>query len=262
MSASASQGNNAVVEHFDRLSASGDWSRLYSVSDGHSYHFQVRRARVLELLPARLGRVLDVGMGPGVLAEAVTQRGGTFEGVDLSPEMVREARERYGRLPGASFRVGNVESIDAADATYDQVIAVAVIEYLKTADRAMSEIARVLKPGGIAIVTVPKPWHIDRVTIGATAPLRGVARLFGAAGADKLPRLRLSPAELDHAAERAGLRPDGGAQYHFTPLPYPLTRLAPGLCMRLNAPFERLAPTRSTAASFLAHGYIGRYVKP
>ena len=262
MSASASQGNNAVVEHFDRLSASGDWSRLYSVSDGNSYHFQVRRARVLELLPEKLGRVLDVGMGPGVLAEAVAQRGGTFEGVDLSPEMVREAQERYGHLANVSFRVGNVEAIDAPDATYDQVIAVAVIEYLKTPDRALSEIARVLKPGGTAIITVPKPWHIDRVTIGATAPLRAVARLLGAATADKLPRLRLQPEELDAAAARAGLRAEGGAQYHFTPVPYPWTRLAPGLCMRLNAPFERMAQTRSALPSFLAHGYIGRYVKP
>src|SRR5918997_5146220 len=108
MSASTSQGNSAVVEHFDRLSASGDWSRLYSVSDGNSYHFQVRRARVLGLLPERLGRVLDVGMEPGVFAEAVVARGGTFEGVDLSPEMVNEAREKYGHLPNVSFREGNV----------------------------------------------------------------------------------------------------------------------------------------------------------
>jgi ubiquinone/menaquinone biosynthesis C-methylase UbiE len=259
---SASTNNtSAVIEHFDRLSASGDWSRLYSVSDGHSYHFQVRRARVLELLPEKLGRVLDVGMGPGVLAEAVVARGGTFEGVDLSPEMVREARENYSHLAGASFREGNVESIDAPDETYDQVIAVAVIEYLKTPDRALAEIARVLKPGGLAVVTVPKPWHIDRVTIGATTPFRALARMFGAAGADKLPRLRLQPDALDAAAMRAGLAPDGGAQYHFTPLPYPLTRLAPGLTMRLNAPFERLARTRSALPSFLAHGYIGRYRK-
>ena len=252
---------SAVIEHFDRLSKSGDWSRLYAVSDGHNYHFQVRRARVLELLPERLGRVLDVGMGPGVLAEAVVARGGTFEGVDLSPEMVLEAREKYGRLPGASFREGNVEAIDAPDSTYDQVIAVAVVEYLKTPDRALTEIARVLKPGGLAVVTVPKPWHVDRLAIGATAPLRAVARMFGVAGADKLPRLRLMPGELDEAAARAGLKFEAGAQYHFTPVPYPLTRVAPGLAMRLNAPFERLSATRAALPSFLAHGYIGLYRK-
>jgi ubiquinone/menaquinone biosynthesis C-methylase UbiE len=252
---------SAVVEHFDRLSVSGDWSRLYSVSDGQSYHFQVRRARVIELLPEKLGRVLDVGMGPGVLVEPVVKRGGTFDGVDLSPAMVREARERYGHIEGVKFREGNVESIDAPDQSYDQVLAIAVIEYLKSPDRALAEIARVLKPGGIAVVTVPKPWHIDRVTISAMAPFRALARVLVGAGADKLPRLRLHPNELDAAALRAGLKYQGGAQYHFTPLPYPLTRFAPGLTMRLNAPFERLGSTRAMLPSFFAHGYVGCYRK-
>ena len=251
----------AVIEHFDSLSASGDWSRLYSISDAHSYHFQVRRARVLELLPEKVGRVLDVGMGPGILAEPIVKRGGTFDGVDLSPEMVREASERYGHLEGTTFKVGNVESIQSPDAHYDQVLAIAVLEYLKTPDRALAEIARVLRPGGIAIITVPKVWHIDRIAIGATAPFRAVARMLGAAGADKLPRLRLQPNALDEAASKAGLKSEGGALYHFTPLPYPLTRVAPSLAMRLNAPFERMSSTRSALPSFLAHGYIGRYRK-
>jgi ubiquinone/menaquinone biosynthesis C-methylase UbiE len=260
--AASNQDVKAVVEHFDRLSASGDWSRLYAISDGFTYHFHVRRARVLELLPRRLGRVADVGCGPGVMVEAVLERGGTFDGVDLSPEMVREAQDRYGHLPGVSFRTGNIEALDLPSDSYDQVIVMAVIEYLKTPDRALAEVARIMRPGGLAIVTVPKPWHVDRVTIAATAPLRAAARVLGAAGADKLPRLRLQPGELDASAARAGLRFAGGAQYHFTPVPYPLTRLAPGLCMRLNAPFERLSATRSALPSFLAHGYVGLYRKP
>jgi ubiquinone/menaquinone biosynthesis C-methylase UbiE len=156
-----------VVEHFDRLSATGDWSRLYEVADGFTYHFHVRRARVLELLPARLGRVVDVGCGPGVMVEAVLARGGTFDGVDLSPEMVREAKDRFGHLDGMSFRQGSIEELELPDRHYDQVICMAVIEYLKTPDLAMAEIARVLCPGGIAVITVPKRQHIDRVTVAA-----------------------------------------------------------------------------------------------
>src|SRR3712207_6840612 len=101
---------NAVIEHFDRLSKTRDWSRLYSVADGFTYHFHVRRSRVLELLPEKLGRVAYVGCGPGVMVEAVLARGGTFEGVDLSPEMVAEARERFGGREGVSFKEGSIES--------------------------------------------------------------------------------------------------------------------------------------------------------
>ena len=78
--------SGAVVEHFDRLSSTRDWSRLYTVADGSTYHFHVRRSRVLALLPEHLGRVADIGCGPGVMTEAVLTRGGTFEGIDLSPD--------------------------------------------------------------------------------------------------------------------------------------------------------------------------------
>jgi ubiquinone/menaquinone biosynthesis C-methylase UbiE len=252
----------AVIEHFDKLSATRDWSRLYEIADGVTYHFHVRRSRVLELLPQRLGRVLDVGCGPGVMVEAVLERGGKFEGVDLSPEMVREGAEKFGHLPDVGFRVGSVEELDLPDNSYDQVICMAVVEYLSTPDRALAEIARVLRPGGVAVVTVPKRRHIGRTMISLTTPARALARMLGAASADKLPRLCLQPDELDAAAARAGLVFDGGAQYCFTPLPYPLTRLAPQTTMRLNVPFERLSATRAALPSFLAHGYIGLYRKP
>jgi ubiquinone/menaquinone biosynthesis C-methylase UbiE len=252
----------SVVEHFDRLSTTRDWSHLYEVADGMTYHFHVRRTRVLELLPDKLGNVVDVGCGPGVMVEAVRQRGGTFQGIDLSPEMVREATENFGNLPDVSFQVGNIESLDLPDATFDQVICMAVIEYLKSPDRALAEMARVLRPGGIVIITIPKRMHIDRLTIAATTPMRLLGRALGIGSADTLPRLRLQPDELDASAERAGLITDGHAQYHFTPLPYPFPRLAPRLSMRLNAPFERLFASRATLPSFLAHGYIGRYRKP
>ena len=254
--------SNAVIEHFDHLSSTGSWSHLYSVADGFTYHFHVRRKRVLELLPERLGRVADVGCGPGVMVDAVLSRGGSFDGVDLSPEMAREAREKFGHLSNVSFREGDVESLTLPDSTYDQVLCMAVIEYLAAPRRAMAEIARILKPGGIAIVTVPKRWHIDQLTVAATAPARALMRLFSQGTADSLPRLRMQPEELDKAAVDAGLTPDGGSQYQFTPIPYPFTRISPNLCMRLNLPFEKWHETRTTALSFLAHGYVGRYRKP
>jgi ubiquinone/menaquinone biosynthesis C-methylase UbiE len=256
---STQQQAKAIIDHFDKLSANNDWSRLYAVADGITYHFHIRRRRVLELLPARLGEVLDVGCGPGVMVEAVLERGGTFHGLDLSPQMVREGQEKFGHLNGVSFGEGNIERLDLPNAVCDQVIAMAVIEYLVSPHQALREIARVLRPGGIAVVTVPKRLHIDKSLIAATRPFRMLARSLGMGSADTLPRLCLQPDELDEAASTAGLIPDGGSQYHFTPFPYPVPRLAPQAAMRLNAPFERLHGRRGKLTSFLAHGYVGRY---
>jgi SAM-dependent methyltransferase len=252
-------GSAAVVEHFDKLSANGGWSQLYAVSDGKSYHFHVRRARVLEQLPEKLGRVLDVGCGPGVMVNAVLERGGSFEGRDLSPEMVTESMEKFGHLANVNFKEGDIENIDLPDASCDQVLAMAVIEYLASPDKALAEIARVLRPGGVAVITIPKRRHIDKTMVSFTTPFRALARIAGMASGDLIPRLCLQPEELDRAAERAGLIPDGGSQYNFTPFPYPLTRLLPGLSMRLNTPFERWHQTKSALKSFFAHGYVGRY---
>jgi len=249
----------SVIEHFDKLSTNRGWSQLYAVSDGKSYHFHVRRARVLELLPEKLGRVLDVGCGPGVMVNAVLERGGSFEGRDLSPEMVAESNQKFGHLPNVNFKEGDIEKIDLPDESCDQVLAMAVIEYLSSPDKALAEIARVLKPGGVAVITIPKRRHIDKTMISLATPFRALARMAGLATGDLLPRLCLQPDELDSAAERAGLVPDGGSQYNFTPVPYPLTRLIPNLSMRLNTPFERWHETKSALKSFFAHGYVGRY---
>ncbi|MDQ2974672.1 MAG: methyltransferase domain-containing protein [Acidobacteriota bacterium] len=258
----AQHQTEAVIDHFNKLSSNKDWSRLYAVADGKTYHFHVRRTRVLELLPDRLGRVLDVGCGPGVMVEAVLARGGTFDGRDLSPEMIHESRERFGHLANVSFKEGNIEKMDLPDESFDQVIAMAVIEYLKSPDRALAEIARVLRPGGVAVITIPKRLHIDKMMVAATRPFRSLARALGFATGDLLPRLCLQPDELDAAAKGAGLIPEGGSQYNFTPVPYPFPRIAPKLAMHLNAPFERWHAKRGPLTSFLAHGYVGRYRRP
>ncbi|MEW6130587.1 MAG: class I SAM-dependent methyltransferase [Acidobacteriota bacterium] len=259
---SSTQHKEAVIEHFDCLSSTGHWSHLYEVKDGLTYHFHVRRQRVLELLPRRLGRVADVGCGPGVMVQYVLERGGTFEGVDLSPEMIREAKEKYTHLEGVSFQEGSIEELKLPSAAYDQVICMAVIEYLKTPDRALAEIARIMRPDAIAVITVPKRVHIDKLMINITTPFRALFRALGAEGADTLPRLCLQPDELDEAAKRAGLIFERGAQYCFTPIPYPFSRVAPKLSMRLNLPFEKWYTSRKFFNSFFAHGYIGLYRKP
>ncbi|MBX3431506.1 MAG: class I SAM-dependent methyltransferase [Hyphomonadaceae bacterium] len=99
----------------------------------------------------RGGRVLEVGCGRGVGTELILARSGAerVDAFDLDPEMVALARRRLRRY-GDRVRVsvGDVEHIDAEDGAYDAVFDFGIIHHVPDWRNALSEIHRVLKPGG------------------------------------------------------------------------------------------------------------------
>lgn len=251
-----------LVRHFDEEAATGRWSKRYELSDGLTYHFHIRRQRVMEWLPEKLGRVGDLGCGPGIMVPLVRERGGTFVGVDVSPEMIKEAQAKYGDDPDVSFQVGNIEALDIPDDSFDQIVVMGVIEYLEQPLKALEEIGRVLRPGGMALVSVSKRYHTDRLAAPLTAPVRWLARRAGAPGSGQVHRSGMQPRELDAAAARGHMVSEGGSHYNFTPLPYPLTRLAPEFTRKVNEPFERYHRTQNWLLGSLARGYLACYRKP
>jgi SAM-dependent methyltransferase len=96
-------------------------------------------------------RVLEVGCGRGVGLEILLGLGATHvTGFDLDPKMVALAHARVAAY-GESVRVfvGDAEAIDAPDASFEAVVDYGVIHHIPRWPRALDEIARVLKPGGV-----------------------------------------------------------------------------------------------------------------
>ncbi len=95
-------------------------------------------------------RVLEVGCGRGVGVEIVLSLGAEHvTGFDLDPKMIALAQKRltkYGNC--ARVFVGDAEAIDAPDASFDAVVDYGVIHHIPRWQKALKEIARVLKPGG------------------------------------------------------------------------------------------------------------------
>jgi SAM-dependent methyltransferase len=91
---------------------------------------------------------------------AWAQKGGALTcGVDISEPIVRQARSAFdqdggGRCP-LQGAVGDVRALPFRDATFDAVYSMGTIEHFDETEHAVEEIARVLKPGGRAIVGVP-----------------------------------------------------------------------------------------------------------
>ena len=111
-------------------------------------------ARLLERLGGRTpdARVLELGCGRGVGTEIILERFGAdhVTAFDLDPDMVARARRRLARyiLARVSVSTGDVTSIDAADASFDAVFGFGIIHHVPDWRTAVSEVARVLRPGG------------------------------------------------------------------------------------------------------------------
>jgi ubiquinone/menaquinone biosynthesis C-methylase UbiE len=107
-------------------------------------------AKVDEYLPAGIGLVLEIGIGTGVVAKALTGRGRRVVGVDISPLMLASAVERI----GPRVAVGDASRLPVGDASVDAVIAVMVLHLVDDEAAVARAVGRVLKPGGVFVGTV------------------------------------------------------------------------------------------------------------
>jgi SAM-dependent methyltransferase len=174
----------------------------------------------LRPVPER-GSWLDVGCGRGfMLRELDALAGWRAVGVDLSPRALRSAAGIAGR---AHTLCADGEALPFPDATFDVATALGTLEHFPDPGRGAAEVARVLKPGGTALIVVPNerflPW-----------------KLGGRAGTEQKDNLELL---LDLSAWRALLGAAGLAvmevrkdPWHTKPASLPvrgLRRLANGL---------------------------------
>ncbi len=96
---------------------------------------------------------VDLGTGPGVVALALAQRGATVTGVDIADNQIAAARRRATELgldDRAQFHVGPAEDTQLPDETADLVIAGQCWGWFDH-DRAMAEVVRLLRPGGMHV---------------------------------------------------------------------------------------------------------------
>ena len=135
--------------------------------------------------------LLDCGCGSGWFSDLCRERGARVTAMDVALSGVRGARSRYPQA--ALFHVGDVYRLPFGEETFNAVALSEVVEHLEDVNAALSEVFRVLKPGGRVLISVPYREHIlehlcihcNRFT-PANAHLHsfdqaGLAQRFGAA---------------------------------------------------------------------------------
>jgi ubiquinone/menaquinone biosynthesis C-methylase UbiE len=115
-------------------------------------------------------RVLEVGCGPGELAARIgAELGAEVRAVDISPRMVELARGR-----GVSAQVGDVQALPFDTGEFDCVVAAWMLYHVPDIDRALGELARVLRRGGrlVAVTNSEREhWRELRELLGVEAPI-------------------------------------------------------------------------------------------
>lgn len=121
---------------------------------------------------ARDRDVLEVGCGTGLLLERFARFARNAVGIDLSPGMLEHARAR-----GLDAQVGSATALPFADATFDVACSFKVLAHIPDVDLALSEMFRVVRPGGTVIAEFYNPFSL-RALAKRIAGARRIGRAF------------------------------------------------------------------------------------
>jgi SAM-dependent methyltransferase len=196
---------SSAQEFFDEQSER--WSDLYRADRNFSRRYGVLKGLIEDGLDGvSPGLALDAGCGSGIFSALLADLGWRVEAVDGSSEMLRAAREYCerrlgGRVDQIEFREMLLEQIPYSAGTFDLALCLSTLEYIEGDRDVLMELAKVLKPGGRLVLSVPnKPGLVRRVE-RLLNPIRSV----GGRSYIQFQRHQYVPQEIDALLAEFGL---------------------------------------------------------
>jgi ubiquinone/menaquinone biosynthesis C-methylase UbiE len=262
---------NKVAEYFSSVAPTYNENNYVLAGKRGKYPDIFRRhGYILEMVQSLRGRALEIGCGSGELLCHLVKGNLTVVGVDLTRSMIEASRALVGeRCKGKKVdaAVADIEDLPFRDESFDLVIAAGVIEYLASDEKALRGLYRILKPGGVVILSVRNKVNLSRLLVTTRdlltlLPLarslisvmsNQVRRLFSLAPNGGIPARRHIPWRLRRFLRELGFQPRDEVFYHFSVFPRCLERRYPKFCLRWE---EKLEVLSRTFLGYLANQYI------
>jgi ubiquinone/menaquinone biosynthesis C-methylase UbiE len=129
-----------------------DYKKDFWEDTGREYEDQADRMAIRKLLPKRMEKFADIGGGYGRLANEYLKRARKAYIFDYSKTELEQAKETFGDK--IETKSGDIYELPFKDNELDGLMMVRVTHHLKHLDKAVAELYRVLKPGGVAVIEV------------------------------------------------------------------------------------------------------------
>jgi len=245
-----------VTQHFDDVSRK--YFNWYAANDSGGHSFRIRKVRCMELLTAlpRGSRVLDVGCGPATMVQELLDRGYDVTGTDIAPQMIDECKNRFAKNPHVTFAVAPANKQPVENASQDAVTAMGLLEYLNNEDEVLQEFQRILKPGGLALITYPHYWSPARAwdRIGSVFA-RPILALTGRKTlSDSIKHREYHLHQTRQMIQAAGFEIQDVVFYNFKVGLRPLDSLFPALFVKIAEKLELLC--RAPGLRRIGTGFI------
>ena len=187
-----------IDTHFQAHSVA--WRDVYEHNSIEGEIYRKRLEVVLSLIDGLAvptgDTFLEIGCGAGRATVALAQRGYFVQAIDPAPNMVTITRQyaaEAGVAPLVSTSVGHASLLDFPEQRFGLVLAIGVMPYLTSPEKALAEMAQVLKPGGFLLLTAGNRWRLNHILDPWLCPPLQPARRFFARILRPFRKLRPEP---------------------------------------------------------------------
>lgn len=169
---------------------------FYSTEESQRFHESALEHITSLLEPYGKSQILDAGCGDGTHTIRLAQRGYPVLALDFSQHILDQARaniEASKLSEQVEFKLGDLLSLPFGDHSFDSVLCWGVLMHIPEVERAIAELARIIRPHGLLILSENNCWSVEAVLA------RVARRILQAAGGGKdLAQLNMGPSGAEY----------------------------------------------------------------